>query len=65
MSPTRVDLTVLASDTVQDARVRTPDREVRLVALEDAERSAACVVVGEDGDYQGMVRVEEISERFR
>ncbi|MFB9732867.1 sensor histidine kinase [Ornithinimicrobium kibberense] len=49
MSPTRVDLTVLASDTVQDARVRTPDRTVRLVALEDGERSASCVVVGEDG----------------
>lgn len=50
MSPTRVDLTVLASDVVQDARVRTPERRVSLVPLTRGERAApAPVVVGEDG----------------
>jgi two-component system, OmpR family, sensor kinase len=50
MSPTRVDLTVLASDVVQDASVRTPERRVSLVPLTRGERDApAPVVVGEDG----------------
>ena len=49
MSPTRVDLTVLASDVVQDAQVRAPQRQVRLVSLEGAEPGGAPVVVGEDG----------------
>ncbi|PZU43371.1 MAG: sensor histidine kinase [Arsenicicoccus sp.] len=49
MAPTKVDLTVLASDVVQDARVRAPDRSVRLVPLADALPGTAPVVVGEDG----------------
>ncbi|QFG69425.1 sensor histidine kinase [Ornithinimicrobium pratense] len=54
MSPTRVDLTVLASDVVQDAIVRAPDRRVTLVPLTPSARGAADeppapVVVGEDG----------------
>lgn len=49
MSPTRVDLTVLAGDVVQDAQVRSPQRQVRLVSLDGSEPDAAPVVVGEDG----------------
>ena len=52
MSPTRVDLTVLASDVVQDASVRTPGRRVRLVPLvrgAGGDDAPAPVVVGEDG----------------
>ena len=49
MAPTRVDLTVLASDVVQDARVRAPQRAVRLVSLDGTEPHAAPVVTGEDG----------------
>ncbi|OLT44920.1 hypothetical protein BJF86_10820 [Serinicoccus sp. CNJ-927] len=49
MTPTRVDLTVLASDVVQDARVRAPQRAVRLVPLDGTEPDAAPVVTGEDG----------------
>lgn len=41
-----VDLTVLAADTVQDARVRTPGRDVRLVPL--GPGGPAAVVVGHD-----------------
>ena len=48
MSPTRVDLTVLASDVVQDASVRAPDRSVELVPWDGSDGSAP-VVVGEDG----------------
>ncbi|KUG56778.1 hypothetical protein AVL62_11595 [Serinicoccus chungangensis] len=49
MAPTRVDLTVLASDVVQDARVRAPDRTVRLVPLAGSLPDVPPVVVGEDG----------------
>ena len=51
ISPTRVDLTVLASDVVQDATVRAPDRRVSLVPLTPgtAYPGQAPVVVGEDG----------------
>ncbi len=49
MSPTRVDLTVLASDVVQDAQVRAPQRQVRLLTLDGSERGSPPVVVGEDG----------------
>lgn len=48
MAPTRVDLTVLASDIVQDATVRAPDRSVTLVPLEGGDGGEP-VVVGEDG----------------
>lgn len=49
MVPTRVDLTVLASDVVQDARVRAPDRTVHLVPLDGAPPDVTPEVVGEDG----------------
>ncbi|WP_420747696.1 sensor histidine kinase [Ornithinimicrobium sp. Y1847] len=51
MSPTRVDLTVLASDVIQDARVRTPDRDFELVPLhpDGDEPVGDPTVVGEDG----------------
>lgn len=50
MSPTRVDLTVLASDVVQDARVRTGDRQVWLVPLgRSADQGGRSVVIGDDG----------------
>ena len=49
ISPSRVDLTVLASDVVQDARVRASDRRVALVPLADGEPGGGAVVVGEDG----------------
>ncbi|ANS80152.1 Osmosensitive K+ channel histidine kinase KdpD [Serinicoccus hydrothermalis] len=49
MAPTRVDLTVLASDVVQDARVRAPERSVRLVPLPGTDPDSVPVVVGEDG----------------
>lgn len=42
-----VDLVVLVSDVVQDARVRTPDRRVRMQPL--ANSSGQPVVIGEDG----------------
>ncbi|MGB5953420.1 MAG: HAMP domain-containing sensor histidine kinase [Ornithinimicrobium sp.] len=42
-----VDLTVLTSDVVQDAKVRAPDRNVTLCRL--GTGSAATVVVGDDG----------------
>jgi two-component system OmpR family sensor kinase len=49
-----VDLTVLASDVVQDARVRAVDRSVALVPLRsgaavEGGRSGPPVVLGEDG----------------
>lgn len=49
MSPTRVDLTVLASDVVQDARVRAPQRTVELVPLSEDQPDLVPVVMGEDG----------------
>lgn len=50
MSPTRVDLTVLANDVVQDAQVRSPQRAVTLVPLDDPlVHSAPTIVIGEDG----------------
>lgn len=49
MSPTRVDLTVLASDVVQDAQVRAPQRRVRLVSLGGSEHGTVPIVLGEDG----------------
>ena len=51
MSPTRVDLTVLASDVAQDATVRAPERKVTLVPLTraGAHPEHPPVVVGEDG----------------
>jgi two-component system OmpR family sensor kinase len=54
LSTTRVDLTVLASDVVQDARVRAVDRSVALVPLRsgaavEGGRSGPPVVLGEDG----------------
>ncbi|WP_134774073.1 sensor histidine kinase [Ornithinimicrobium flavum] len=54
LSPTRVDLTVLASDVVQDARVRAGDRRLALVPLRpgsppEGGRSGPPMVIGEDG----------------
>lgn len=49
MSPTRVDLTVLASDIVQDARVRATGHEVELVPLDGSASLEAPIVIGEDG----------------
>ncbi|GGK82926.1 sensor histidine kinase [Ornithinimicrobium pekingense] len=49
LSPTRVDLTVLASDVVQDARVRAPERHVALQPLEGSPGGTLPVVVGDDG----------------
>ncbi len=49
MSPTRVDMTVLASDVVQDARVRAPERQVSLESLEGSTNGTMPVVVGDDG----------------
>ncbi|GAA1164412.1 HAMP domain-containing sensor histidine kinase [Ornithinimicrobium humiphilum] len=55
MSPTRVDLTVLASDVVQDARVRAPDRQVSLRAVEGGRGDRLPVVVGEDGGLRQVL----------
>ena len=54
LSPTRVDLTVLASDVVQDAQVRATDRRVSLVPLRPGTavgdgRPGPPVVIGDDG----------------
>ena len=50
MSPTRVDLTVLANDIVQDAQVRSPERTLELVPLAGPDgNGGSTVVVGEDG----------------
>ena len=48
MSPTRVDLTVLTNDIVQDAQVRAPDRRITLVTLQGGS-GGGHTVVGEDG----------------
>ena len=56
LSPTRVDLMVLASDVAQDARVRSPEREVSLVPIGDGPvGSGAAVVVGEDGGLRQVL----------
>lgn len=55
MTPTRVDLTVLASDVVQDARVRAPHRQVTLISLEGGDQGTQPVVVGEDGGLRQVL----------
>ncbi len=49
MTTTRVDLTVLAGDVVQDARVRAPERHVALEPLAGSTGGGLPVVVGDDG----------------
>lgn len=55
LSRTRVDLTVLASDVVQDARVRAPDRNVSLQLLEGSTNGTRPVVVGDDGSLRQVL----------
>ena len=50
MSPTRVDLNVLAHDVVQDAQVRSPERKLSLVTVEGSTKDGTPPVVsGDDG----------------
>ncbi|MFK5635018.1 MULTISPECIES: ATP-binding protein [unclassified Ornithinimicrobium] len=49
LQTTRVDVTVLAGDVVQDAQVRAPDRKVTLVPVEGFVPGSTAVVAGEDG----------------
>jgi two-component system OmpR family sensor kinase len=49
MSPTRVDVMVLANDIVQDARVRTAERHITLGPLDGSNGEDDLTVVGEDG----------------
>jgi two-component system OmpR family sensor kinase len=49
LQTTRVDVMVLASDVVQDAHVRAPDRRVALVPVDGFVPGSTAVVAGEDG----------------
>ncbi|GAB7193602.1 HAMP domain-containing sensor histidine kinase [Kineococcus sp. NUM-3379] len=51
----RVDLTVLASDAVHDARVLAPERQVRLVALPEGGSVRPTVVLGDDSGLRQVL----------